>query len=137
MHVLRAGKKQNETRKIIINFENEANEFLSEHLSKKGYWGRSETLKAIKLIYKVNIMIIKEKSSVEFVNDFTPEFEKSLLVAYRLNRHPNIRGTGSIRNHYDSIVNIQSETMIQLSSTIVSKEENKLEDLVIVELESE
>lgn len=102
----------------IKDYEKEANAFLTKHLSKKSYWGGSESIKAVSLMYEVNVLIICEDSSAYFANGFESRFNRSLLLAYRLNSqhgHPN---TGGLRNHYDSGINIHSDNLVDICDSL-------------------
>lgn len=104
----------------IKDYEKEANEFLTKHLSKKTYWGGAESIKAVSSIYEVNILIICENSSVYFVNGFDSQFNRSLLLAYRLNSQHDRPNTGGPRNHYDSGINIHSSNLVEISDSLAS-----------------
>lgn len=116
----------------IMDFKNEANEFLVKCLSKHNYWGGSETLKAALLKYEVNILIINEESSIYFANGFQSQLKDSVLLSYRLNHHYGIDGTGGIRNHYDSVVNIDPGTMVEMAEAMAARALNSNDEEVIV-----
>ncbi|XP_055296719.1 uncharacterized protein LOC129565646 [Sitodiplosis mosellana] len=73
--------------------------FLSDSLSKSGYYGGYESLSAISEIYNVNILLFRENDDFRFVNEFNNAYEGFACVAYRSN------GYGRY-NHYDSVVSI-------------------------------
>lgn len=74
----------------IQQFLPAANEFLDQNLSQSGYWCGTETLKAVYMKYRVNVAIIDEESSIRFPHKFESQYEKCLLLAYRLNSFQDI-----------------------------------------------
>lgn len=117
----------------IIDFEEEATKFLSEHLSKKGFWCGAETIKAVSRIYGVNILMINEKGTVYFPTNFFFNFERMIVLAYRLSGavEANIANidkqpSNEHRNHYDSVVYMCAGDQLRLSS--------KMADIVAVPL---
>lgn len=129
--------KDTETRakeKIKIDFEKEFEEFLSNHLSKNGFWGGSESIKAISLMHKTNILLINEGGMISFANGFERDFKTTVIVAYRLNKFfRSVISSGGIRNHYDSVVNIETDSILKISEMMATHEMNQQSlDAVIV-----
>lgn len=77
--------------------------FLDECVSKDGKWCGSETLKALTIMLKSNIVVFNEKGSVYFAHKFQPEFDQTFMIAFRIANPliPNLTNTN--RNHYDMI----------------------------------
>lgn len=123
--------------KKIENFQKEAEEFLSTHLSKKKYWGGLEALKAVSLKYEANVLIVEEKGSTSFAlpNGFRSHFARTLLVAYRINPLHGVPGTGGRRNHYDSGININMDDLTELCTFLSSEANRKNECPETIELE--
>lgn len=103
----------------IENFNEEANEFLTKSLLEDAFWGSSETIKAVSLMHKVNVLIFEENGTLYYSNGFNPEFGGTVMVAYRSNlffvkTDPSTRR----RNHYDSVVNLDTETILKMSEML-------------------
>lgn len=69
--------------KKIDNFDILVNSFL-QSLSTDGFWVGTESIQAIALLEKANFFIFKEKGEPNMVLNFNPEFEKCILIAFRL-----------------------------------------------------
>lgn len=122
------GKKVKSNTKIKIeDFERESNFFLSKSLSKDGFWGGFESIRAVSMMYKVNILLINEGGTAYFASGFQAIFEKTIMLAYRLNAlHNKGLPTGGIRNHYESVVSIDTETVLEIAERIAKSNENNL-----------
>lgn len=88
----------------------ETKHFMKE-LSANGYYGGSETLKAVSNLYDVNIIIFNEEEKCHIVSKFGMTHEKTIGVAYRLN------GLGG-RDHYDSVTDIKSDSILALVNCV-------------------
>lgn len=119
----------------IQNFLLEANKFLNDDLSRTGFWGGSETIKAVYLKYQVNVAVVDEESSIRFAEKFEPQYPKTLLLAYRLNSYQDIEGTGGARNHYCSVASIEKEAIAGISEFLASNIKITLGIDEVVELE--
>lgn len=124
---------QTKTDGKIKDFKAEAKCFLDNHLSKDKKWGGRETLKAVSLKYNANIMVIDENGAISFFNGFQPDFERTLLLAYRLNQLYGVSGTGGPRNHYDSIANIDAEIIIKIAETLAANALVKNNDIIVLD----
>lgn len=100
----------NPAMKPIVDLEKETKCFL-EKLSKDKYWGGYESLHAISNIHKKNIIIINENDEPNMILEFTPDFNESIIIFMN-----------SIRNHNESVVNIDSQVIIALSNEIIDKQ---------------
>lgn len=122
----------------IGDFETESLDFLANFLSKNSYWGGSESIKAVSLQYKVNILLFNENDAIYFANSFQSEYTATLLLAYRLDPHFDAFGSsGSRRNHYDSVTSIDTEHMIQISGAMASRASKNLMEGVTAEFFTE
>lgn len=84
---------------------------------KDRYWGGSETLNAIRLKYRVNILIINENEVAYFVDGFNISYDQTLILAYKfrgMDENPK-----KIRCHYESVVSIDPEDIYTLSRLIL------------------
>lgn len=87
-----------------------SHDFLNNELPKQGVWGGSESLGAISEIYRINIVVFNEKGSPILPNDFQPDYNRSVCLAYRL-----LRGSKTERNHYDSISEVENDVLFYCS----------------------
>lgn len=89
---------------VITNVKEDRQACLTflENLKQDSEWGGAESLKAVSLIYKKNIIILNENGGIHIPN-FSPKYESCVILAYRLASSD----TKLIRNHYDSVVNIE------------------------------
>lgn len=69
-------------------------------LSQPGFFGGDESLKAISLKRRVNIIIMNENGPYYFAHKFNTSYERTIMMAFR-GKGPNTK-----RNHYDSVVGI-------------------------------
>lgn len=89
--------------------------FLNQILPINRCWGGAETLKAVSIIYKVNIIIFYEEGPCRVVNsDF---HDKTICIAYRIDRTKE----ELIRNHYDSVSDIQSDAIYASVQQIIKQ----------------
>lgn len=86
------------------DFDEECALFL-RNLSKQGFWGGSESLKAVSLIYKANILIFNEKGHFYFTNDAQITNNQCIIISFRCASGDK----DAPRNHYDSVCEIQEE----------------------------
>lgn len=114
----------------ITDMEKECGNFLDYELPFKTTFGGSETIKAVVLMFKVNILIINEKGDLYFANDFNSSYSKTLVLAYKLSGlvveplddvSNSKNTTNQYRNHYDSVVNIDAEQIFSITRHIVSR----------------
>lgn len=87
-------------------------------LSRSGKWGGLETIKAVSNMYRVNVVIFNEDSACYMIKGSDAEFERTILLAYRL-------GIGTdgeaVYNHYDSVCDMDSDTMLTAADFIINK----------------
>lgn len=91
-----------------FDMEREIQFFLYQLLPRNGYWGGSETLKAVSILYKVNVILFYEDDSFSIVAEEDAEHAKTIAVAYRF-------GESNSRNHYDSVTDISSSDIYALT----------------------
>lgn len=106
--------------------------FVNSLLSKSATWGGTESLKAISELEKVNIIIFSEDDTPYFSFDFNPDYKRTVAIAHRLNEQK------TIRNHYDSIAEVNQpilyDVAVELAKNEKKKSENKKKpnDVIIV-----
>lgn len=86
----------------IENIEDEINLFVKFFLPKNAFWGGSETLKAVSMLHKVNIIVFFEDESYRVANEINWSYDNSIMIAYR---NSVVKGKND-RDHYDSISQI-------------------------------
>lgn len=92
--------------------------FLEESLSKSGYYGGHESLTAISEIYKVNILVFREKDTFSIINGFNKTYHRTICLAYRLGN----KGKTNKYNHYDSVGGINTNILRQCVQMLSTKE---------------
>lgn len=85
-------------------------------LPKKRFWGGGESIKAISIIYKVNIVSFDENGFCYFATDFNPDYNRCVIIAYRY------LGETNRRNHYDSVNEVNEDYLYScIQRLIISK----------------
>lgn len=110
-------------RSSIENMDEECRK-IATSLSTNGYWGGNETLYAVLLLFKINILIINEEGASYFVDKFDESSDKTIVLAFKLmdgveKKQKNI--SNIYRNHYESVVAINPELIFSLAQMISSK----------------
>lgn len=112
--------------KKIENLGNEYQHFLDTKLSKDGKWAGTESLRAIRLLYKVNILIVNEQGEYYFANTFDENLDSNslLILAFRVTAgitasEKNI--TNENRNHYDSGIYIEPTNVFSMAEVLFDK----------------
>lgn len=93
-----------------------------------GYWGGFETLSAVSMMFDVNIMIINEKGDYYYATNFNKNYEKTIILAYRLRKVPATI-LNQPRIHYDSVIHIDQNDLFFMTKTIARKMESTNEIL--------
>lgn len=91
--------------------DSKCRKFVDEILPQKNTWGGSETIKAIGLMHKVNILVFNEYGNLFYGNGFNDSYDKTILLAYI----SDMSSGQLIRNHYDSIISIDENTMFMIA----------------------
>lgn len=95
--------------------------FLDEHLSKNSSWCGSETFKALADMLKINILVFSEKGCVYFANLFEPKFDRTVMIAFRIADTLNADISNRNRNHYDSVVKVETNTITTSVHDLITK----------------
>lgn len=90
-----------------IDIVSECSFFINMLLPRNRYWGGAETLKAVSQLFEVNIIVFYEEDICQRISKC---FNKTIAVVYRL-------GSNMIRNHYDSVTDIDSNDIYTLTQT--------------------
>lgn len=104
----------------IANMKVECDEILSS-LSKYTTHGGSETLRAVVLMFQVNIMVINEEGDYYFANKFDTSYRKTIILAYKLKKVITKQDFNEPRNHYDSVVHIDANDLYTMTQVIANK----------------
>lgn len=116
-----------QTKIEVGNFEKEAKAFLENDLSKNGFWAGAESVKAVSLIHECNILMIRERETVRFTNGFNTNLGKTAIIAFRYNNaFGKVANSGETWNHYDSVVNINTDSILKISKAMAAREVNQV-----------
>lgn len=91
----------------ITDLDKERRDILEKYLPLDGYWGGTESLKAIQQMHHVNILIFREHGLCYFFNNFNEEYTRTLILAFRIS-NPNSNNY----DHYDSVCDISSNEIL-------------------------
>lgn len=86
-------------------------------LSRQGSWAGIETIKAVSHIYGVNVVTFNECGIVQMVQAAKEHYDRTILLAYRFYLDGNERKY----NHYDSVCDMDSDTILAASEFIMNK----------------
>lgn len=109
--------------------EQDCQTFLDEKLSNCAFAG-AESFKAITQMYNVNILIVNESGPAYYPVGFNSKYYKTVFVAYRLGQNSTER-----RNHYDSIAEVDVDTLCNFLAGKHAKRIDLLENSSFIELE--
>lgn len=87
-------------------------------LSRKGIWGGIETIKAVSRMYGVNVAVFDECERVRMVQGAKENYDRTILIAYRFYFNEKNERT---YNHYDSVCDMESNTIYAASEFIMNK----------------
>lgn len=100
----------------ITNMKSECNFFLKFCLPRNGFWGGSETIKAVAELYKTNVFVFNEKDKVYVL--YNEINERSVAVAYRIGKQMDQK---IVRNHYDSVCSLNPNQMYAITKNEMQK----------------
>lgn len=114
--------------RVFENFENqkvpnmaeECQQFVDNTLSKEGVWGGIETLVAVQMLRKVNILIINESGDYYLIGEYKDSYG-IILLAYRYAAARATSGTEVQRNHYESIACIEPDDVFTIADTLTTR----------------
>lgn len=89
--------------------EKDCLDFITNKLSKHETWGGFESMHAISIIHKANILVFNESESFYFAIGFELEYEKTVIIAYRN------------RDHYDSVVEIDQDDLFNIVKYLATR----------------
>lgn len=97
------------------NFDDQCDKFL-KNLAKQGFYGGKESIRAIAIMEKVNIVVFNENGPCYLVNRLNVEYDRTIFMAFRG------KGRNENRCHYDSVVGISNEMMTAATEHLVQME---------------
>lgn len=100
-----------------FDIEKECLFFLNNVLPKNRCWTGSETLKALSIIYKVNIINIYEERPVHVPINNPNAYKKTIILAYRIDP----AAQQLTRNHYSSVTDIAPDVIYSIAKQISKK----------------
>lgn len=98
-----------------LNIENECKRFVENLLPKENHFGGSETIKAVSMFYKTNIIVFLENSRCIFGTAFDGSYTKIACIPYR-----------KCRNHYDSVRNMQANLIYNVAEQLLNIDEKRI-----------
>lgn len=104
-------------------------EFVDTKLTDETFFGGIESIKAITLMYSVNMLVFNESGPAYFPMSFNPNYHKTIFMAYRLKR-----GSRTIRNHYDSVTEVNPKILWELVKAIIGTDPKNDNDESIMEV---
>lgn len=108
----------------IANIDDACKYFLDKCLTRRGFWAGAETLKAIHLLHKVDIIVLNENGPIAYYNQSNEQIHRTIVLAFRVSADPDIR------NHYDSVCNVQSDGIYKIAN-ILSKRLSQISNSTI------
>lgn len=100
-----------------------------EKLSMSGFWAGAESMLAISLIYRANIIVFDENGPYYFGSRYHKEHTRTVFLAYREYFQSGERR----RIHYDSICEISEIVLLNCATDLLSKGFDETEIIVIGE----
>ena len=111
--------------KSIKDMEKEIKVILNDYLPLDHYWGGAETLKAVREIHQVNILILNERGTCQFFYNFKEEYKRTLILAFRLEDKTLVEINLDSYNHYDSVYDISSNEILSIIEILSEREQKK------------
>lgn len=100
--------------KSIKDIDKECKIILNNFLPLDYYWGGAETLKAMRELYRCNILVLNERGTCHFFNHFNEKYNRTLILAFRLENKTASKIDIDSYNHYDSVCEISSDGILQI-----------------------
>lgn len=99
-----------------IDVHMECRRFLTQCLPTDGYWGGSETLKAVSELHNVNIVIITDDGKTHLPCKFSADRQRSVIVFY----HGTNEKNNSENIHYDSVIELSMAQISTISKQLIA-----------------
>ena len=99
--------------------EKDTKMFVRLVLARSGQWGGLETIKAVSNEYKVNVVVFNESGMCNMIQGLNDKhYTRTIMIAYRLGTDANGE---SIYNHYDSVTDMNSQSILKAAELITFK----------------
>lgn len=121
-HELKGAVLNENEGKKCRNMKKKCTDFLFNELPKQSQFGGIESLKAVREMKGVNILIINEHGTGYFSPcSFDKGLDQTVVLAYRLKHKTSQVNVSNIdRNHYDSVVRMEQSDVYDLSRMLAS-----------------
>lgn len=103
--------------------------FVSEKLSKNGFWAGTETLIAISNIFEVNILVFEEKGPFYFATCYKSDYNRTIFLAYRRFGTRSNEKKELECNHYDSVCGVDENLLYKCVTDLGTKIDNSVDML--------
>lgn len=100
----------------ISNMEMSCAKFVNQKLTQHGYWGGTETLKAVAEIHFTNILIVNDDGTSNLGNCFNPKYNKSMIISFKSSNKRLKK-----RDHNDSVAEISDSLLSKFSQNAIEK----------------
>lgn len=124
-HAIKGRVLEHNNNALDVDVNTASSLLVNQLLPKSGYWGGFESMKAISLLYKINILIFSEDGDFYFANGFNADHERSVFLAFRdankletkakNSNNAKKKKNSSPKNHYDSVVDIDTNLISECS----------------------
>lgn len=124
----------------IDDIDKECLDFVTNELSSLKCWGGSESLRAVSVMHKVNIIIVNDDGKSNFAQSYHPCNDRTIIIAF-CNSNGRIQKTNAGRNHYNSVVEVDHKTIAEMVVKLIKTEVTRmqffsgLEQAQIIDLE--
>lgn len=109
----------------ITDLEKEIQHYLKK-LSKDRFWAGNESLHAISIMYKKNIVIINENDDPNMILKFNPDFKESIIIFLNASR-----------NHYESVVNVDTQVISAIAAEIIENQTKSVYSEGVIEIQDD
>lgn len=96
--------------------------FVRQNLSREGSWGGMETIRAVSVLHRVNVLVINEFGTSYLIKGTAEKYDRTILIAYRMSYDD---AGECCYNHYDSISDMGSDDMFSVADAALYKFKSK------------
>lgn len=104
------------------NIDMECKLFVKLALSKTSTWGGAESIHAVSEMKQVNIVLFNENGPCYTLTNINANYERSICIAYRQAWNEDGEVNNTVRNHYDSVCDMDSNVLYDAAQMIISKQ---------------
>lgn len=117
-----AKNKAKKTTDDTENIDTECKLFVKLALSKTSTWGGAETIHAVSEMKQINIVLFNEDGPCYMLTNINANHKRSICIAYRQAWNGDGEVINTVRNHYDSVCDMDSKVLYDAAQLIVSKQ---------------